>query len=577
MKPLRRALLVLFVMLLGATPALAASPSNASNQNSAKRPGHAAIASAHKLATEAGLQILREGGNAFDAAVAVASTLSVVEPQSSGIGGGGFFLLHRASDGKNVMLDARETAPAASSSKLYEDANGNPDRDKSLNGALAAGIPGEPAVLVWMAQHYGKLPLSKSLAPAIRIARNGFRPDARFLSELHERAKVMARYPGSAKLLLPDGRPPQPGWVFKDPDLADTLERLAKDGDAGFYQGEFAQKLVDGVRAAGGNWTLADLESYKVKERAPIAFDYQPPGKPAYHIVSASPPSSGGVVLEEILNILSGFHLDKMDRAHRVHTVVEAMRRGYRDRTQYLGDPDFVQMPIAKLTGMAYAGKLRASIQPNQATPSSALPAVDLPSKPESMHTTHFSIIDSQGNMVSATQTVNTSFGSCLVIPGTGFVLNNEMDDFALVPGKPNAYGLIGYDANAPKPGHRPLSSMAPTFVFGPDRDMVIGTPGGSRIITMVLEGVLAFVDGDDAAQITAKPRFHHQYLPDVISAEPGALDPATIKVLRDMGYTVNAGEHTWGFMNVVIWNRKTGKLSAASDSRGDSGLGKVQ
>ena len=575
---LRRVLLIVFVMLLDATPALAANPSaNASDKNPATRSSHAAIASAHKLATDAGLEILREGGNAFDAAVAVASTLSVVEPQSSGIGGGGFFLLHRASDGKNVMLDARETAPAASSSRLYEDKNGNPDRDKSLNGALAAGIPGEPAALVWMAQHYGKLPLSKSLAPAIRIARNGFQPDARFLSELHERAKVIARYPASAKLLLPDGKPPQAGWVFKNPDIASTLERLAKHGDAGFYQGEFAEKLVDGVRAAGGNWTLADLENYKVKERAPIAFDYQPPGKPAYHIVSASPPSSGGVVLQEMLNILSGFDLDKMDRAHRVHTVVEAMRRGYRDRTQYLGDPDFVQMPIAKLTSMAYADKLRESIKPDKATPSSALPPADMPSKAESMHTTHFSVIDADGNMVSATQTVNTRFGSCLVIPGTGFVLNNEMDDFALVPGKPNAYGLIGYDANAPKPGHRPLSSMTPSFVFGPDRDMVIGTPGGSRIITMVLEGVLAFVDGDDAAQITAKPRFHHQYLPDVISAEPGALDPATTKALQGMGYTVNAGERRWGFMNVVIWNRKTGQLSAASDPRGDSGLGRVQ
>jgi gamma-glutamyltranspeptidase/glutathione hydrolase len=575
MKLLRRVLLIVSVMLLGATPALAAnlSTANASDGTFAKRPGHAAIASAHKLATEAGLEVLGEGGNAFDAAVAVASTLSVVEPQSSGIGGGGFFLLHRASDGKDAMLDARETAPAASSSKLYEDADGNPDRDKSLNGPLAAGIPGEPAALVWMAQHYGKLPLSKSLAPAIRIARDGFQPDARFLAELSKRAKVIARYPGSAKLLLPEGKPPQQGWVFKDPDLADTLERMANEGDAGFYRGEFAKKLVDGVRAAGGNWTLADLENYKVKERAPIAFDYRPPGKPAYHIISASPPSSGGVVLQEMLNILSGFDLDKMDRAHRVHTIVEAMRRGYRDRTQYLGDPDFVQMPIAKLTSMAYADKLRESIKPDQATPSTALPAV----KPESMHTTHFSIIDADGNMVSATQTVNTEFGSCLVIPGTGFVLNNEMDDFALVPGKPNAYGLIGYDANAPRPGHRPLSSMTPSFVFGPDRAMVIGTPGGSRIITMVLEGILGFVDGDDAAQITAKPRFHHQYLPDVISAEPGALDAATIKTLQGMGYTVNAGERHWGFMNVVIWDRKTGKLSAASDPRGDSGLGKVQ
>ncbi|MBS0432680.1 MAG: gamma-glutamyltransferase [Proteobacteria bacterium] len=572
---LRRVWVMLCVMLLAAAPALADNPgtSPAKPRALASRPGHAAVASAHRLATEAGLEVMREGGNAFDAAVAVAATLSVVEPQSSGIGGGGFFLLHRASDGKNVMLDARETAFTGASSKLYEGADGQPDRDKSINGPLAAAIPGEPAALVYLARHYGKLPLAKSLAPAIRVAREGFQPDDRFLSELRERATVIARYPGSAALLLPDGKPPQTGWTFRNPDLAATLERIAKDGDAGFYRGEFAKKLVDGVRAAGGKWTLEDLAGYQVKERAPIAFDYQPPGKPAYHVVSASPPASGGIVLAEMLNILSGFDLDKMDRAHRVHTIVEAMRRGYRDRTQYLGDPDFVQMPVAKLTSMAYADKLRASIQPDRATPSDSLPTAH----PESMHTTHFSITDADGNMVSATQTVNTAFGSCLVVPGTGFVLNNEMDDFALVPGKPNAYGLIGFDANAPAKGRRPLSSMTPTFVFGPDKDLVIGTPGGSRIITMVLEGVLGFVDGKDAQAITAEPRFHHQYLPDVVSAEPGALDANTIAALRGMGYTVNAGEFRWGFMNAVIWDRKTNTLDAASDLRGDSGLGKVQ
>ena len=557
-------------------PALAASPDAAPAASTAQtaRPGHAAIASAHKLATAAGFEVLASGGNAFDAAVAVAATLSVVEPQSSGIGGGGFFLLHRASDGKDVMLDARETAPTASSSKLYEKPDGSPDRDKSLNGALAAGIPGEPAALVWLAQHYGKLPLSVSLAPAIRIARDGYRPDARMLSELSNRAKIIARYPGSRALLLPNGAVPQQGWTFRNPDLARTLERIARDGDAGFYRGAFAEHLVAGVRKAGGNWTLADLENYKVKERAPIAFDYTPPHGATYRIVSAAPPSSGGIVLAEIFNILSGFDLAKMDRAHRVHTVVEAMRRGYRDRTQYLGDPDFVQMPVAKLTGMAYADQLRASIDPGKATPSSALPGVG--DKPESMHTTHFSIIDADGNMVAATQTVNTEFGSCLVIPGTGFVLNNEMDDFALVPGKPNAYGLIGYDANAPKPGHRPLSSMSPSFVFGPDRVMAIGSPGGSTIITQVLEGILGFIDGEDARQIVSAPRYHHQYLPDVLFIEPETFDADTRAQLQAMGYTLKQRDH-WGFMNVAIWNRKSGALDAASDSRGDSGLGEVR
>ncbi|SRR5579875_821996 len=545
-------------------------------QATAARPGHAAIASSQRLATEAGFEMLKEGGNAFDAAIAVAAVLSVVQPESSGIGGGGLFLLHRASDGRNVMLDARETAPTGASTKLYENPDGTPNRDKSLNGPLAAAIPGEPAALVWLAEHYGRLPLSKSLAPAIRIARDGFRGDREFMEALAERQAVIRRYPGSAALLLEDGGVLPATHLFRNPDLAATLARIAKDGDAGFYHGEFARKLVDGVRAAGGTWTLADLADYKVVERAPLAFDYRPPGGPVYRIVSASPPSSGGVALVEIFNMLSGFDLSGMDRAHRVHTVIEAMRRAYRDRTQYLGDPDFVKMPLARLTSMAYADELRASILPDKATPSSALPRPNVAVQPESMHTTHFSIIDRDGNMVAATQTVNTWFGSCLVIPGTGFVLNNEMDDFALVPGKPNAYGLIGYAANAPAPGRRPLSSMTPSFVFGPDRDMAIGSPGGSTIITQVLEGILHFIDGDGAEQIVSAPRYHQQYLPDVVFVEPDALDAKTRTELRDMGYTLKQ-RHPWGDMNVAIWNRRTGEVSAASDPRGGSGLGEVK
>ena len=538
--------------------------------DSAQKPGHAAIASAHKLATAAGFEVLDKGGNAFDAAVAVAAVLAVVEPQSSGLGGGGLFLLHRASDSKDVMVDARETAPAAVNAKQYLDANGKLDQDKSWNGPLAAAIPGEVAGMVWISRHYGKLPLSTTLAPAIRIARDGFQPDARFLGELGERTEVITRYPAAATLLLDHGAIPKAGWTFKNPDLARTLELIAAKGDDGFYRGEFAHKLVAGVNAAGGDWSLADLDGYRAKERAPLAFDYR-----GYRIVTATPPSSGGIVLAEMFNILSGYDLTKYDSAQRIHFIVEAMRRAYRDRAEYLGDPDYVKMPLARLTGMRYADKLRASIEADKATPSSSLPGYLNPH--ESRHTTHFSIIDADGNMAAVTQTVNLPFGNGMVVAGTGFLLNDEMDDFALKAGTPNAFGLVGNDANAAKAGHRPLSSMTPSFVIGADRVGVIGTPGGSRIITMVLEGILSFIDGELPAQIVAKPRFHHQYLPDVISAEPHAFSADEVKALEQMGYVVNQGERTWGFMNMVSWDRKSGKMYAGSDPRGVSGSGEVK
>ena len=550
-----------FVVLVLAAPAPAA-----------EKPGHAAIASAHTLATNAGFEVLDQGGNAFDAAVAVASTLAVVEPQSSGIGGGGFFLVRRASDGKETMIDARETAPAAVDAKDYLKDNGEPDRDHALNGPLAAAIPGEPAALVWLAKNYGKLPLAKSLAPAIRIARAGFQPDSRFLGELAGVSDRLSRYPGSVALYLVNGQPPQQGWTFRSPDLARVLEKIANEGSEGFYRGDVAKALVDGVHAAGGRWTLDDLSGYVVKERDPIAFDYR-----GWHIVTAPPPSSGGIALAEMLNMLAGYDLGKLDRVHRVHVIVEAMRRAFRDRAEYLGDPDFVKMPVAELTNPLYAAGLRASIHPDKATPSDMLPGYMPPV--ESPHTSHFSIIDAEGNLVSATQTVNTTFGSKFVVAGTGFVLNNEMDDFALVAGKPNAYGLLGGDANAPRPGSRPLSSMTPSFIVGKERIGVIGTPGGSSIITMVLEGILAFVDGDLPEKITAHPRYHHQYLPDIINAENGAFTAEETQALEQMGYKFKIAPGYWqyGFMNVVSWNRTTGELHAASDPRRPSGSGLVK
>ncbi|MBB3225625.1 gamma-glutamyltranspeptidase/glutathione hydrolase [Luteibacter sp. Sphag1AF] len=546
-----------------------AAAQTSSSPATEKGPGHAAIASANFHATDAGFEVLAKGGNAFDAAVAVSSTLAVVEPQSSGIGGGFMAMLHRASDNRDIFLDARETAPKAVDMKVYVGKDGKPNRDTSMNGPLSAGIPGEPAGIVWMAEHYGKLPLRESLAPAIRIAREGFQPDERFLAAIDGRKEVLARWPASASLLLPNGKVPQKGWTLRQPDLAATLERLAEKGVDGFYAGETAKMLVSASRAAGGNWTAADLASYRVKEREPLTVDYR-----GYRIVTAPPPSSGGVAIAEILNILSGFDLTRLDKAHATHLVIESMRRAFRDHNEYLGDPDFVKMPLDMLLSRYYADGLRATISPDKATPSDLLPAA-MATDP-GMHTTHFSVIDAEGNMVGSTLTVNLEFGSAFVAKGTGVLLNDEMDDFALVPGQPNAFGLRGAYANAPEPGKRMLSSMSPSFVFGKDRTAVIGSPGGSTIITQVLEGILAFVDGKSAADIAAQKRFHHQYLPDRVDVEAGVFDEATAKTLTDMGHVLK-DRSPWGFMNVVIWDHATNRLDAASDPRRPSGLGKVQ
>ncbi len=542
----------------------------AAAQTPSARPGKVAVASSHQIATDAGLEVLARGGNAFDAAIAVGSTLAVIEPQSSGLGGGGFFLLHRAESGKNVFLDARERAPAESRSELWADAEGKLDKNKSINGPLSAGIPGEPAAYVWLAEHYGKLPLSASLAPAIRIAREGFPVYPRFQNSIERRKEVMTRWPASVALYMVNGAAPTQGSVWKNPDIAKTLERIAEKGNDGFYKGELAASMVDAVRAAGGIWSLEDLAAYTVREREPITLDYR-----GWHIVTAPPPSSGGVALAEMFNILSGYDLTKFNRVHRIHFNLEAMRRAYRDRAEYLGDPDYVKMPIAELLSPLYAAGLRASIHPDKATPSDMLPGYMPPT--ESEHTTHYSIIDADGNMASVTKTVNLTLGSGFVVAGTGFVLNNEMDDFALLPGQPNSFGLVGGDANAPKPGHRPLSSMTPSFVIGKDRVGVIGTPGGSRIITMVFEGIQAFIDGELPKQVVANPRYHHQYLPDVVSAEPNVFTRDENKALQAMGYIVNDAERTWGLMNMVSWDRKTNTLHAGSDPREEMSSGKVQ
>jgi gamma-glutamyltranspeptidase/glutathione hydrolase len=528
-------------------------------------PGKAAIASAHYLATEAGHEILAQGGNAFDAAIAVSAALAVVEPTSSGVGGGAFWLIHRAQDSFETMIDAREQAPAAATRDMYLDADGNVVRDLAVNGPLAGGIPGEIAGLQHLADNYGRLPLATSLQPAIRIAREGFPVDEKFHALMGYRIKTLKRWPAASEAYLADGELPPVGHIIKLPDLAWVLENVAEHGADGFYSGPVAERMVKGVREAGGIWTMEDLAVYAVKERDPIRTMYGD-----YELVTAPPPSSGGLAIAEILNILEPYPINELDPVLRTHLMAEAMRRAYRDRAIYLGDPDFVDVPVEMLTSQYYADGLRASIRPDRATPSSMLAGND--QIPEGTDTTHFSIIDAEGNMVAATLTVNTPFGSTFMPPGTGFVVNNQMDDFSAKKGEPNAYGLIGFVANEIQPYKRPLSSMTPTFMIGEDKRAVIGTPGGSRIITMVLLGILDFMRGNEPESWVSLPRFHHQYVPDRISAEPNAFTAEQVEALEALGHEVEVRDGTWGNMHGAMWNLETGKVSAGSDPRWPSG-----
>jgi len=554
--------LVLVVVLLPL-----ASPTPAAKAQAAT--GQPAISSAHPAATAAGMEILAQGGNAFDAAVAVSAALAVVEPQSSGLGGGGFWLLHHADSGRNVMIDGREKAPAAAHRDMYLDADGQFIENASRDGARAAGIPGEPAALVHMAEAYGALDLATDLAPAIRIAREGFPINAHIRKLAGYRRDVLARFPASAALILDDdGQPLAEGTLLKQPDLAATLEAIAREGRAGFYDGDVARHLVDAVRAAGGIWTREDLAEYRVVEREPVTGSYRSDAG-TFQIVSAAPPSSGGLVLVEALHILEGFDWAGLDDVARRHVTIEAMRRAYRDRAQYMGDPDFVDMPVQQLVDRHYAAGLRAGIRMDRATKSHELAPVTAGYTSAGTDTTHFSVIDADGNRVAATLSVNFPFGSGLVAAGTGVFLNDEMDDFAAKPLTPNGFGLVGTEANAIAPGKRPLSSMTPTFVTGPNREMALGTPGGSRIISMVLLGVLDFAHGGDAASVAAHKRYHHQYLPDHVEYEPGALSESTMAGLRKLGHTLDNVGRNYGDMHVVIRDRSTGKTSAASDPRG--------
>jgi gamma-glutamyltranspeptidase/glutathione hydrolase len=527
------------------------------------------IASAHVLATRAGCEILKAGGNAFDASVAVAAALAVVEPFASGIGGGGFFLLHRAADHRDVFVDARETAPARATPEFFVDANGKAKHSASLDGPTAAAIPGEPAGLDWIANRYGRLPLARSLAPAIRLAEEGFAADARYAAATALREAKLNANAEASRNFLDGGKAVAAGFIVTQPDLARTLRMLASRGGQGFYRGEFARRLVRFVDAAGGLWDMSDLEKYHVIERKPVKFTYR-----GATITTAPLPSSGGLVLAQSLFILESVDMADLPETERVHYTVEAMRRGYHDRARYMGDPDFVSVPVEKLVSREYARQRAMSIDPARATPSSELEEGGGAAN-EGRDTTHISVIDADGNRVAATLSVNGSFGSGFVAGDTGVLLNNHMDDFSLVPGVPNLYQLVGGKANAIEAGKRPLSSMSPTFVEDDRGVLVLGTPGGSRIISMVLEGILDYVDQPkiDLARLVAAPRFHHQYLPDRIEIEPGSFSGQWVEALEAKGHVVEAGRRRWGNMQAVFFDKKTGQIQTANDPRGRSGV----
>lgn len=510
-------------------------------------PGQAAIASAHPLATRAGMEVLEAGGNAFDAAVAVSAALGVVEPFSSGLGGGGFWLLHFADDGRQLVVDGRETAPGAARPDMYLDATGEPVPGLSRNGPLAAGIPGTPAALVHVSERYGRVPLARALAPAVRHAREGVAVYERMRLGLRYKQEQLERWPGG-ELFLPGGEVPELGEVIPLPRLARLMERLGAEGAAAFYEGDAAAAMVETVREHGGIWTLEDLAAYRVVERAPLVAEYEN----GLRVVMPPPPSAGGVAMIQALNLLEPMALEQADPALRAHLVVEALRRAFRDRA-HLGDPDFVDMPLQRLLDPAYAAGLRATLRRDRATPSASF--APLHAEADGEHTTHFSVIDAQGNRVAVTQTINSWFGSSFVVPELDLLLNNEMDDFAVKPGEPNLYELVGAGANNILPGKRMLSSMTPTFLESPRGVAVLGTPGGSRIISMVLLASLAWMEGADADTMVSLPRYHHQYLPDHVVHEPGAFTPEQLQALEARGHALEESSRMYGNMNVVTWD----------------------
>jgi gamma-glutamyltranspeptidase/glutathione hydrolase len=491
------------------------------------------VVAGNPIASQVGVEIMKQGGNAVDAAVAVGFALEVVHPSAGNIGGGGFMVIHTAGGGVTT-LDYRETAPGEATHDMYLDAQGKLT-DKNLNGDLASGVPGSVAGLAEAQRRYGKLSWQQVVAPAVQLARDGF-----VVSEWESRsiagsAQRLEPYAASRAQFLPDGHAPPAGSTFKQPELAATLQAIADSGPSVFYTGRIADLIVHEMERGGGIISKADLAAYKPIWRDPIAIKYR-----GYTVYSMPPSSSGGVTMGEALNILEGYNpLPPFNSARYVHLLAEAMRRAFIDRNQYLGDPAFVRMPLGRLLSKSYAARLRAEIEPDRATPTPPFVA----GAREGHHTTHYSVVDALGNGVSVTTTLNSSFGSGVAVPGAGFLLNNEMDDFASAPGKPNQYGLVQGEANAIQPGKRMLSAMTPSIVLDPRRRlfMVLGSPGGPTIITSVTEVILNVIDFHmSLADAVAVDRIHEQALPDVVFYERGGLPPATVRKLEAMGYTLD-------------------------------------
>jgi gamma-glutamyltranspeptidase/glutathione hydrolase len=537
---------------------------------------HAMVTSIHPLASEAGVEMMKQGGNAIDAAVATGFALAVVHPEAGNIGGGGFMMV-RMADGTLHFLDYREKAPASATADMYLDKQGNVIPKMSLVGFKASGVPGSVAGMVYAEQHWGKLKLSQVMAPAIKLARDGFALSYEDAKAMHD--KLLAGFPESKRIFQRDGNFYQPGDIFKQPELARTLERIAQNPDD-FYKGTMARQIAAFEAKNGGNITAQDLANYNVKERQPVHGTYR-----GLDIYSAPPPSSGGVALVEALNILEGYDLKKYGNrsAEAMHLTIEAFRRAFYDRAEFMGDPDFSAVPVAELIDQKYDAAWREGLNPDKATPSADLkrPAVFkqldryASQHPQPTHavrepeqTTHYSVVDADGSAVAVTTTLNFGFGSGVTVEGLGFLLNDEMDDFSSKPGVPNGFGLIQGPANAIGPNKRPLSAMTPTIVTSNGKLlMVLGSPGGPTIITTVANILMGVVDyGMNIQEAVNAPRFHNQWLPDSTAIEPG-FSPDTLKLLDDMGHKlVHRGY--WGDAECIMIDLKTGERLGAPDGR---------
>ncbi|RDI06896.1 gamma-glutamyltransferase [Comamonas sp. AG1104] len=524
------------------------------------------VASEQELATQIGVDILKAGGNAVDAAVAVGFALAVALPNAGNIGGGGFMMVHDAKSGKDIALDFREVAPRGASRNMYLDAGGKVIDGKSLYTHYAVGVPGTVAGMTHALSRWGSMPLARVMAPAIALADKGYPVSVTLAKTLDQEKKNMGRWPATQAVFWKNGAPLQTGQRLVQKDLAQSLRLISQQGAKAFYQGAIAQKIVAEMAPHANALSLQDLRDYKVAEREPIRGSYR-----GYQIVTMPPPSSGGAHLIQILNMMERWPMNQWgaDSAQSVHYMTEAMKLAYADRSEYLGDPDFVKIPLKGLISKSYASELAASIKPQQARP-----AKDIrPGRPqpyESDQTTHYSVVDKAGNAVAVTYTLNTNFGSGIVAKGTGILLNNEMDDFSAKPGVANAYGLVGGDANAVQAGKRPLSSMTPTLVLKDGKPVLVtGSPGGARIITTVLQQVVNHIDfGMNPAEAAATPRFHHQWTPDELRVEKG-FSPDTLALLRQWGHKVALKASMGRTQTIEI---RDGLLRGASDPRNPDG-----